>query len=294
MKTKKAHLADMTLLLVAMCWGATFPMFKECINAGMSGVLVNAFKFTIAAVAIGIIFCREIPKITKKEFLIGAKVGLLLVAADLCQGIGQEITSPANSAVITSFYVVLIPVFWWLLGKRGQGKRLLLASILCVLGVVILNYSQDSAVSLNFGDALVFCCAVLTACQIITVGIAAGNISPKKIAVVQMSVCAAFSWAASLVGGQFNLSAIEFSPKIVFDLLYLGLIGTCFGFGVQLFAQKHTSPTNAGICMSLEGLFGALFSVFFKMQALSAQLILGTALTVAGVIIAELSGSGSA
>jgi len=55
----------------------------------------------------------------------------------------------------------------------------------------------------------------------------------------------------------------------------------------QNIGQKHTHPSAAAIILSLESVFGVLFSVIFYGEQLTARLILGFILIFAAVIISE-------
>jgi len=74
----------------------------------------------------------------------------------------------------------------------------------------------------------------------------------------------------------------------ILPIIYLGLFSTCICYLIQTTAQKYTSPTKAGIIMSMEGFFGSLFSVVLGIEILTKNLIIGGTLVLTSVILVEV------
>ena len=55
-KKRRERIADLSLLCVAIIWGACFPFLKACMNAGMSAEQCMSVKFVIAAVLVSLVF----------------------------------------------------------------------------------------------------------------------------------------------------------------------------------------------------------------------------------------------
>jgi drug/metabolite transporter (DMT)-like permease len=62
---------------------------------------------------------------------------------------------------------------------------------------------------------------------------------------------------------------------------------TVIPFLVQTVAQRYSPEVHAAILLSLEGPFGYLIAVFIGQEILNSQVLLGGAVIVAGVILAE-------
>jgi drug/metabolite transporter (DMT)-like permease len=65
---------------------------------------------------------------------------------------------------------------------------------------------------------------------------------------------------------------------------------SAFAFYVQVWAQKHTSPSHTAILFSLEPVFAGLTSFLFFGERLSTRALIGAALILAGIILAEMKG----
>ena len=57
---------------------------------------------------------------------------------------------------------------------------------------------------------------------------------------------------------------------------------------VQNIAQKHTSPIHVALIFSLEPLWAALFCYLWQGQTMGPRAWLGSALILAGIVVAEL------
>lgn len=61
--------------------------------------------------------------------------------------------------------------------------------------------------------------------------------------------------------------------------------GVCYF--LQALGQKYTSPQTASIILTLESVFGTLFSVVFYHERLSLKTVSGFALIFAAILISE-------
>lgn len=108
-KNKVALVSDLMLASVALIWGLGFPVTQMAIDANLSSGLIVALRFLIAALVMGIIFRKEVRTITARDALLGCVAGLILGMAFLLQVMGQSMTTPSNSAFLTSLNVIIVP-----------------------------------------------------------------------------------------------------------------------------------------------------------------------------------------
>ena len=71
-------------------------------------------------------------------------------------------------------------------------------------------------------------------------------------------------------------------------IVYLALFSTMLGFLLQNVGQKYLSANTSSILLSLESVFGALFSVIFLKESLTGKMLIGCALMFAAVLLSEL------
>ena len=71
------------------------------------------------------------------------------------------------------------------------------------------------------------------------------------------------------------------------SLLYLGIASTMVGFLLQNIGQKYTEPSTAALLLSMESVFGVLFSVLMLGEVLSVRMAYGCILIFVAIIISE-------
>ena len=60
------------------------------------------------------------------------------------------------------------------------------------------------------------------------------------------------------------------------------------GMFTMMYGQAHTHPTIAGLLMTLESFFGALFAILLLSEPLSLKLIIGGGLMISSVVMIEI------
>ena len=71
-------------------------------------------------------------------------------------------------------------------------------------------------------------------------------------------------------------------------LLYLAVFCTLVAYVCQNVGMQYANPTKSAIILSMESLFGTLFSVWILQELLTGRMIVGCVLILIAVIIAEL------
>ena len=105
-----------------------------------------------------------------------------------------------------------------------------------------------------------------------------------------MAAVGVFNWllAPFLDGpGAFD-PAILLHKSLILGLLYLSLICTTVGFLIQTVGQKYLSANTVSLLLSLEAVFGTLFSVIFLGEVLTGRMILGCVLMFSALLLSEL------
>ena len=74
----------------------------------------------------------------------------------------------------------------------------------------------------------------------------------------------------------------------IFPALYLGLLSTCLCFFLQTAAQKYADATKAVIFLSMEGVFGSLFSVMLGLEPFTWMLGVGGSMLFLSAVLTEV------
>ncbi|MBO5137630.1 MAG: EamA family transporter [Spirochaetaceae bacterium] len=278
-------LASVGMLLTAAIWGFAFVIVKNSLDF-VPPIYMLAIRFSIAGLVLALIFCKKFSMLNKKILFHGAILGFFLFSAYAFQTIGCKYTSAGKNAFLTTIYVVLIPIFLWIMTKKRPGINVMIATFLAICGIGLLSLKNDFTI--NIGDILTLICGVGFALHIIFISRYNATEDPILLTVLQLCFAAIFSWIlAPIMEGIFPKDALN-SSSTVASMLYLGLISTMVAFFLQNLCQKYTPPTIAAIFLSMEAVFGVIFSCIFLKESLTLRIVFGCSLIFVAILLAEL------
>ena len=78
------------------------------------------------------------------------------------------------------------------------------------------------------------------------------------------------------------------SPLLVTSIVYLSVMATCLCYILQNAGQKFTTPSTASLILSLEAVFGVLFSVMFTTERITPKIFTGFLLVFLSIVISEV------
>ncbi|MBR2940599.1 MAG: EamA family transporter [Kiritimatiellae bacterium] len=230
---------------------------------------------------------------TRSAVVGGALSGVCVFAAELTQQLGIERTSPGVSAFLTANYVLLVPVFGILLGRRaglsvwgGVALALLGTYFICLPSSGTSLFPFPSA--LGSGEAWTLLCAALFAVQIMVVERFAGGCDMLRFSVVQMGVAGLVCLPFVFLPGELARASWEGFVSGIPALLFLGVLSSGIAYTLQNLGQAKVPAALASIIMSLEGTFAALFGWLILGDVLSPRQLLGCALVFGAVILSQV------
>lgn len=280
-------LATVGFLFITMIWGGSFVVMKNSVDLVPPSYLL-ALRFTLAAAFMALAFPGRMKKLDRGSLTCGLIMGIFLTLAYLFQTYGIKYTTASKNAFITALYVVLVPFLYWKISKKRPGLNQIAAGLVAVIGLALLTLKHESGI--NLGDALTFLCGVYFAVHMICTEEYTKRCDPILLATVQVAAVGVFNWllAPFLDGpGAFN-PAILLHKSLILGLLYLSLICTTVGFLIQTVGQKYLSANTVSLLLSLEAVFGTLFSVIFLGEVLTGRMILGCVLMFSALLLSEL------
>lgn len=279
------------IVVATVIWGFSFVVMKDAINSVTPAWLIG-IRFVAAGLILLVVFWRRFKQaFSKKSLLVGAVVGALLAAAYITQTVGLIYISPGKNAFLTAVYCVMVPFIWWALAKRKPTIFNILAAVVCITGVGLISMTGDDAQSgllIGFGEIMTLVCAVFFALHIVAVSKYSEKIDVMVLTVYQ------FLW-----GGVFAIMwalLFEAPPQVetlvsadfAISLGYLVIFASVIALGFQNLAVSKIPPAQASVLLSLESVFGVVFSVLFYGEVLNAQLLAGFALVFVGILISEV------
>lgn len=281
--------SSMGLIMTAAIWGFAFVIVKDSL-AHIGAVWMVAFRFTIAAVLLALCCVKKFSKLTATYWKHGAATGLFLCAGYITQTIGCNYTTAGKNAFLTTIYVILIPLFCWPLYKKRPHSYVFIAALLSVtgIGLLALNNADGSLFTMNKGDMLTLVCGVFYALHIISTAHCNRKDDPLLLTVLQFAFTSAFSWlCAPIIDGPLPVQGLC-TPQVVLSMLYLGMFSTLVGFVLQNVCLKYVPPALASLFLSLESVFGVLFSTLLLQEHLTLRMIAGCVLIFCAIVLAEV------
>ena len=281
-KTMKM-LAKPMLFAAALIWGTSFFIMKNALDA-LPVFYLLAFRFTGGAVLLGLVCWNKWRGMTRDYLWRGAIIGAFLFLAYTVQTFGLARTTPSKNAFLTAVYCVIVPFLTWAVVKRKPDRYNILAAVLCVTGVGFVSLTEQLTV--NLGDLLTLVAAGFYAAHIVAVE----KVSPGKditlLTVFQFAFAALYSWVGALATEVFPAAAMQ-DPSVVLPLVYLCVMATTVALLFQNVGQIWSDPASASVILSLESVFGVLFSVLFYGDPVTARLLMGFALIFVAVVCSE-------
>lgn len=274
---------ELALVGVTFIWGSTFVLVKSALSE-VSAILFLALRFTLAAVALTIIYRKGV---RRDGILPGLLAGGLLFIAYVFQTRGLELTTASKSAFLTGLSIPMVPLASSLVYKNRPRLLELAGILVATLGMALMTLPAGRF-EMSRGDFLSFLCAVTFALHIVVVSHYSPVIGFQTIAVIQVAAAAAL-----------GLLSFRFAEPVRFHLtgnvaaavLVTGLLATALAFTTMAWAQQFTSATRAALIFSLEPVVAWVTSYLLLGEVLSVRGKVGAVTILAGVLLVEFKGA---
>ena len=191
----------------------------------------------------------------------GIVCGILLFFANCFQQTGIQYTTVGKAGFITTFYIIII----------------------ALAGLYFLCITQK--LTIQRGDALILCCSVLYAGQILAIDHYNPFVDGVKMSCIQFLT-------GGVLGAVFMFLFENPSVAMILSaagpILYTGIMSTGVGYTLQIVGQKGLNPTVAALILSLESVFSALSGYVFLHQVLTTRELIGCVLMFIAIVLAQL------
>ena len=276
-------LAKPMLFAAALIWGNSFFIMKNTLDV-MPVFFLLAVRFTAGAGLLALAAWKRWRSFSPDYLWRGAVIGGFLFLAYAVQTFGLALTTPSKNAFLTSVYCVMVPFLTWAVVKRKPDRYNIAAALLCVTGVGLVSLTEE--LTINTGDLLTLCCAVLYAGHIVAVA----KVSPGRditlLTVFQFAFAALYAWICGACTETFPAAALA-DPAVLWPLAYLCVMATTVALLFQNVGMIWSDPASASVILSLESVFGVLSSVIFYGDPLTGRLLAGFALIFVAVVCSE-------
>ena len=274
------------LMLVTAIWGGGFVASDVALDS-LTPMQIMAVRFLLGAVLMTLISVRDLRGVHVREIGAGVLMGVALFAGFALQIVGLQYTTPSKNAFLTALNVVMVPFIAFLILRKKIGWRGVLGACLSVVGVAVLSLNGD--MTLGLGDALSLLCAVGFAFQIFFTAIFVQRYRATVLNCVQMVTAFVLSLVAMVAMGETHLTP---TASGWWSVLYLGVVSTTICYLLQTACQQYVDETKAAIILSMESVFGTLFSIILLHEVVTPRMIAGCAIILVAVVISNLATEG--
>lgn len=281
LKSSKKIGPRLALFGATLIWGSSFLIVKNSMDVMEPHVLLG-IRFTVGCLLLSIIFYKKLKELNKDYFLKGAIIGLCIFLGYSLQTVGITDTTPGKNAFLTAIYCVIVPFLFWFVNKCKPDIYNFVAALVCIIGIGLVSLNGDFTI--RKGDAFTLAGGVFFAAHIVAVARYSKDKDPVLITILQFGYAALLSWGMAFL--------FEDMPKSIdtntwYGIIYLAVFATAVALLLQNIGQKHTNPSAAAIILTLESVFGVVFSVVFYHEQITLKLFIGFLLIFLAVIISE-------
>lgn len=282
--------ADLTLFVISIIWGSAFVAQRIAGQLG-SVYLFNGIRYLLAGMVVlpfalrsvrGTIYGSPFVAISPIKLKWILYAGFLLFIASALQQVGIVFTTAGNAGFITSLYVVLVPLVLFIFWSEKFHWISLMAVGVAVIGTFLL--STSGSIELHLGDALEFLGALFWAFHVIVVGKFARKYEVYSFSVGQLVVCGLLNLSV----GVFFEPTFPLTVELAAAILYTALFSLGLCYTLQVWAQRHTSPADAALILSLESVFAVLGGWWLLGEQLVGIQALGCVLIFIAVLLSQI------
>lgn len=212
----------------------------------------------------------------------GIVCGILLFFSNCFQQTGIQYTTVGKAGFITTFYIIIVPLIG-LFFKKYCGILTWIGVVIALAGLYFLCITQK--LTIQRGDALILCCSVLYAGQILAIDHYNPFVDGVKMSCIQFLTGGVLGAVFMFLFESPNMAMILNAAG---PILYTGIMSTGVGYTLQIVGQKGLNPTVAALILSLESVFSALSGYLFLHQVLTTRESIGCVLMFIAIVLAQL------
>jgi drug/metabolite transporter (DMT)-like permease len=293
---KKSTVAWATLLLTTVLWASSL-IFAKIVFTEVTPFIFVALRYTIAAPFLVILVLTsrnrsdnlKQVRINWKVILIAGISGPFL--SQVLQYLGLGVTTAGETLLLLS----LSPVFAVILASPILNEKITMDKIagltIATLGVsfiVIGGTPIDAGFGLLrvVGDLIIIVSTFLFAVNGIAGKIAMRSVDSVSVTTFSTIAAVPFIWISVAIFEDFSI-LLQLSLTTWLIVLWVGTINTVLGFILYYESMKYIEASRVQIALNMVSVWGVLMSVLILSEPTSILQLLGGALTIIGVIVAQ-------
>jgi drug/metabolite transporter (DMT)-like permease len=292
------------LMLVTALWGMSFPLMETWMAASrdcpggvsLASLTLIALRMFLALLVLALLRPSLFRAPNRRELQCGAIIGASFFGGFALQVCGLASTTPAVSAFITSLGSAWVPLLAWAWFRAAIPGLTYFGLGLGILGTFVLTLGKGVDYSWGSGETLTFLASLFFAVQILVIDRLGRTVNSAHLTVPFLAATGGLALLLALINAaQTGFFAwLAWTANILSDgailrgLAVLTLACTVVAFHWMNVYQPRVTAERAALIYLMEPLFGAAFSIAWEHESLTAYLIVGGVLILAGNLLVEL------
>ncbi|MFD7256948.1 DMT family transporter [Streptomyces sp. NPDC059874] len=282
---RRAWLADLPVLAVAVVWGGSYLAAKG-ITAAHTVIAVLVLRFALVLPVLVLAGWGKLRALSPAQLRGAGGLGLVLGGIFLLETYGVVHTSATNAGLIISLTMIFTPLAEAAVRRRRPSAGFLGAAGVSVAGVVLLTQGAGFTAP-SLGDLLILGAALARTLHVLLMARvkAVQDADSLSLTTVQLGgAVVVFALLAAVPGTGESPWAVaaDFGAAEWAGLAFLSVFCTLFAFFVQMWAVRRTSPSRVSLLLGTEPLWAAAAGIAIGGEHLAPLGLAGAGLVLAG------------
>ena len=277
------------LICASALWGSTFIFAKVLIDY-LSVSYILLFRSSLTAILLYFMFIKTV----NSEFslavmsLVMWSFSVIGFLALYLQTLSLKYTTASNSAFITAFFVVIVPVIERFYYKKKIKFKFYVAVWFAIIGLYCISFGFSLPTKFNYGDCLALIAAMLYGFYIVFLEKLVARFSEGTIMFFSFALWVIFAVITGLFDGGFNVY-----PELNFistsNLLAIAILGSVIPYLLMAKGQRVISAQLASLVYNLEPIFAALLAFLFIGEIFTIPKIIGSSIIFGALVLGSTS-----
>ena len=288
------------LFLTAVFWGGTFIAGRILAQEVQpwSGSFLRFLVASVGMIPLVWHFEGRLQPLRKKEVLLvflSGMTGVFLYNVFFLTGL--QTVQAGRASVIVASNPVLISLFAALLfrGERMTPRKILGVALSVCGAVFVITRGHPEEIlqgAAGRGEMFIFGCVASWVSYSLIGKVVMRDVQPVSAVTYACLVGASALLPPALIEGMAgNLGSYSIAAWL--SIVYLGFFGTCIGFIWYYEGIREIGPSRAGVFINFVPISAVVLSFFLLGETVDASLLIGTALVLSGIYLANRSAGGS-
>ena len=281
-----------------LLWGSTFTSTKVLLMS-FTPVEILFCRFLMGWAALFIARPRLVKGLTRRQELLFAAAGFSGVTAHyLLENIALSYTTASNVGVLAAVAPLFTALFafWFLKGSEKLRPTFFIGFAFAIAGIVLMSFNGAEGMQVSLkGDLL----AILSAATWGVYAVLTRKISELGMDAIVMTrhifgYGLIFMLPVLPIMGFSPEPALFFTPANAFTMCFLGLGASAACFATWNVAVRHLGAVKTSSYLYITPVISVVASAIVLGERLTPLALLGTALTLMGLILSEWKGKPAA